>query len=327
MSFQSKARVTALGAYVPQKILANHDLEEMVDTTDEWIVQRTGIKERRITDENEYSSDMAFEAIEDLVERFSANIDDVDLIIVATITPDYMTPSVSAALQGRLNLSNTVGVIDLNAACAGFVYALQVANAMITSGQSKKVLVVATEVLSKITDYKDRNTCILFGDGAGAALVEYDEKNPGFLGSYYGSDGKSGSKLYCTGLSDQFGKEKVETKNFIFQDGRAVYTFVIKTIPKSIKELLEKAKMAIDEIDWFVPHSANLRMIHSICEKIGISKDKALSSLEKFGNTSSASIPLALWLALTENKIKKGDKLALYGFGGGLAHAGVILEW
>ncbi len=327
MSFQSKARVTALGAYVPKKILANHDLEEMVDTTDEWIVQRTGIKERRITDENEYSSDMAFEAIEDLVERFSANIDDVDLIIVATITPDYVTPSVSAALQGRLNLSNTVGVIDLNAACAGFVYALQVANAMVTSGQSKKVLVVATEVLSKITDYKDRNTCILFGDGAGAALVEYDEKNPGFLGSHYGSDGKSGSKLYCTGLSDQFGNEKVETKNFIFQDGRAVYTFVIKTIPKSIKELLDKAKMAIDEIDWFIPHSANLRMIHSICEKIGISKDKALSSLEKFGNTSSASIPLALWLALTENKIKKGDKLALYGFGGGLAHAGVILEW
>ena len=327
MNFQSKARITALGAYVPEKKLTNQDLEKMVETNDEWIVQRTGIIERRLSGENEYTSDLAFNAIEDLIERFSVNIDDIDLIIVSTITPDFRTPGVAASLQGRFNLPETVGVIDLNAACAGFVYALQVANGMITSGQSRKVLVVAAEVLSKITDYKDRDTCVLFGDAAGAALVEYDEKNPGFLGAHYGSNGKSGNKLFCTNLSDQFGTEKVEPKNVLYQDGRAVYTYVIKTIPESMKILLEKSNLDIDDIDWFVPHSANLRMVHSICKKIGISEDKSLTSLEYFGNTSSPTIPLALWLAIKENKLKKGDKIALYGFGGGLTHAGVIIEW
>jgi len=327
LTFQSKARVTALGAYVPEKVLTNQELEKMVDTNDEWIVQRTGITERRITGEGEYTSDLACKAIEDLVDRFSVNLDDVDLVIAATITPDYVTPSVSAVIHGKLNLSSSAGVLDLNSACAGFVYALQVANAMITAGQSKKVLVVSSEVLSKITDYTDRNTCILFGDGAGAALVEYDGENPGFLGSYYGSEGKSGDKLFCTGLSDQFGSKKVEPKNFLYQDGRAVYTFVIRTVPSSMKKMLEQSRMTSDDIDWFVPHSANLRMVHSICGTLGFKKEQALTSLEYFGNTSSATIPLALWLALKEDKIKKGDKLALYGFGGGLTHAGVILEW
>ena len=327
MDFQSRAKVTALGAYIPEKKLTNHNLEKMVDTTDEWIIQRTGIKERRISDDTEFTSDLAYKAIEDLVERFSVTIDDIDLIIVATITPDYRTPSVSAVIQGRMNLPETVGVLDLNAACAGFVYALQVANGMITTGQSQKVLVVSVEELSKITDYTDRDTCVLFGDGAGAALVEYNQKTTGFLGTYYGSDGKSGNKLYCTGLSDQFGPEKVDRKNYLFQDGRAVYNFAIKTIPRGIKALLEKSDMTIDHIDWFVPHSANLRMIHSICDKIGISREKALTSLEYFGNTSSATIPLALWLALKDDRLKRGDKLLLYGFGGGLTHAGVIIEW
>ena len=327
MSFQSKARVTALGAYVPEKRITNQDLEKMVDTNDEWIVQRTGINERRITAEDEYTSDMAVNAVEDMVKRFSVNLNDVDLVIVATLTPDYMTPSVSAVLHGKFDLPEFCGVMDLNSACAGFVYALQVANAMVTSGQSRKVLVVASEVLTKITDYTDRNTCILFGDGAGAAIVEYDEKNPGFLGSHFGSDGKSGDKLFCTGISDQFGAEKVEPKNYLYQDGRAVYTFVIRTVPKNMNILLEKSNLTADDIDWFVPHSANLRMIHSICDKIGFSRDQALTSLEQYGNTSSATIPLALWLALQEGKLKKGDKLALYGFGGGLTHAGIIIEW
>lgn len=327
MNFISKARVTALGSYVPEKILSNTDLEKMVETSDEWIVQRTGIHERRITADNEYSSDMAEKAVENLLERFPTSIEDVDLILAATITPDYVTPSVSSVIHGRMGFPESTGVMDLNAACSGFVYALQVANSMITTGQCRKVLVISTEVLSKITDYEDRNTCVLFGDGAGAAMVELDEENPGFFAAYFGSQGKSGKKLYCTGMSDKIEKEEPETVNYLYQDGRAVYTFVISTVPKSVNAMLESAGMSASDIDWFIPHSANLRMVHSIGKKLGFSEDKTLTSLEYYGNTSSATIPLALSDAEKEGKLKRGDKLALYGFGGGLTHSGVIIEW
>jgi len=327
LSFQSKARITALGAYVPEEKLTNHDLEKMVDTNDEWIIQRTGMQERRISRKDEYVSHMSIKAVEDLQSRFPFDVNDIDLIIVATITPDYVTPSVSAMIHGQMGFPETTGVMDLNAACAGFVYALQVANAMVTSGQSHKVLVIAAEVLSKITDYSDRDTCILFGDGAGAAIVEYDEQNPGFLGSYYGSQGASGHKLFCTGLSQNIEDKKAHVIDHLYQDGRSVYTFVIKTIPKGVQALLEKANLSASDIKWFVPHSANLRMIHSICDKIGFKRENALTSLEYYGNTSSATIPLALWKALKEGKLNHGDKMVLYGFGGGLTHAGLIIEW
>ncbi|MBN2659200.1 MAG: ketoacyl-ACP synthase III [Spirochaetales bacterium] len=323
----SRARVTAFGSYVPEKVLSNQDLEKMVDTSDEWIIQRTGIIERRIAADDEYVTDMAVKAVQDLVSRFSVDINEIDLIIVATITPDYITPSVSAVIHGRMNFPETTGVLDLNAACSGFVYAMQVANSMITTGQSNKVLVISSEVLSKITDYSDRNTCILFGDGAGAALLERDNENPGFFGAYYGSQGKSGNKLYCTGLSGRIEKEEAENVNFLYQDGRAVYTFVIKTVPASVKAMLEEAGMTTDDIDWFVPHSANLRMIHSIGEKIGFAPEQTLSSLEYYGNTSSVTIPLALSDAEKAGKLKKGQKVLLYGFGGGLTHSGLIFEW
>jgi 3-oxoacyl-[acyl-carrier-protein] synthase-3 len=316
-----------LGSYVPEKVLSNTDLEKMVDTSDEWIVQRTGIKERRIAAEEEFVTDMAVKAVEDLIERFSVDINEIDLIIVATITPDYITPSVSSVIQGRMGFPATTGVLDLNAACSGFVYALQVANAMVTAGQSRKALVISAEALSKITDYSDRNTCILFGDGAGAALVEIDEQNPGYFGSYFGSEGKSGNKLYCTGLSEKIEKEEAANVNYLYQDGRAVYTFVIRTVPASVKKMLEESDMDTSEIDWFVPHSANLRMIHSIGEKIGFTPEQTLTSLEMFGNTSSATIPLALSEAERSGKLKRGEKLLLYGFGGGLTHAGLIIEW
>lgn len=327
MSFQSKARITALGAYVPDEILTNQDLEKMVDTNDEWIIQRTGMIERRISRKDEFVSHMAIKAVEDLHSRFPFDVTDIDLIIVATITPDYITPSVSAMIHGQLGFPETTGVMDLNAACAGFVYGLQVANAMITSGQSHKVLVISAEVLSKITNYKDRDTCILFGDGAGAAIVEYNEENPGFLGSYYGSQGASGHKLFCTKLSQNIKGEKAHVIDKLYQDGRAVYNFVIRTIPEGVKTLLKKGNLTPDEIKWFVPHSANLRMIHSICDKIGFERESALTSLEYYGNTSSATIPLALWKALKEDKLQHGDKMVLYGFGGGLTHAGLIIEW
>ncbi len=327
MQFLSKAKITALGAYIPPKKLTNDDLEKMVDTNDEWITKRTGIKERRIVEDNIYTSDLAVEAIKDMQERYSFNLEDIDLIVTTTQTGDYLMPSVAAIIHGKLGLYKNTGVIDLNAACAGFVYGLYVANALVTIGQNKKVIVVAAETMSKVIDYEDRNTCVLFGDGAGAFIVEREENNPSFLACNFGSDGTLAEKLFCPGISKEFNKDNLSRDGKMYQDGRTVYNYVIKTLPTGMKELLNKADMTVDELDWFVPHSANLRMIKSISNKIGIPMEKTLTSIEHYGNTSSASIPLAIWLAIKEGKLKKGQTLALYGFGGGLSHAGVIIRW
>ncbi|MBN1524249.1 MAG: ketoacyl-ACP synthase III [Spirochaetales bacterium] len=324
---ESKARITALGAYVPEKKLTNFDLEKIVETTDEWIVQRTGIKERRISAEDEFALAMGYKAVLNLIETSGKSIDDVDIIIFCTFTPDYLTPSCAAGLHGMFDLRPDIGVIDMNAACAGFVWGLCTANAYITSGMAKKILVVGSEAITKVTNYKDRNTCILFGDGAGAVLVEYDAENPGFLGSYFGADGKSGDRLYCTNINKKIAGIDAEFIDTIWQDGRAVYNFAIRTVPAGVRSLLDASGLTVDDIQWFVPHSANARMIQSISEKLGFSEEKTLTSLEPFGNSSSGTIPLALWLAQKENKIKKGDLLALYGFGGGLNHAGAIVKW
>ena len=197
---ESKARITAIGSYVPEKRLTNYDLEKMVETNDEWIVKRTGIKERRITNEKEFTSDISCKAVRNLMERYDKSVGDVDMIIICTLTPDFKTPSVASLVQAKLGIKNA-GAIDLNAACAGFTYGLHVANGLITSGLHKKILVIGAETLSKITDYKDRSTCILFGDGAGAVLVEFDEKQPSFLSSHLGSEGEKGKNLYCSNLS------------------------------------------------------------------------------------------------------------------------------
>jgi 3-oxoacyl-[acyl-carrier-protein] synthase-3 len=324
---ESKARITALGAYVPPKKLTNHDLENMVETSDEWIVQRTGIKERRITEADVFASDLAVEAVRDLVRRSGKTIDDVDMVVTATFTADYLTPSVSAVVHGKLKLKTSCGVLDVNAACAGFVHALHLASASITAGMCRKILVIGAEALSKIVDYNDRNTCVLFGDGAAAVLVERDETEIGFLGFSFGADGKSADKLYCTGLNKSMNGQLLPIEGFLWQDGRAVYNYTIKTVPQGMKALCKDAGIDIAGVDWFVPHSANLRMIESVCEKIPFPIDKTLISLDRYGNTSSASIPLALAVALDAGKLVPGQLCALYGFGGGLNHAGVIVKW
>jgi 3-oxoacyl-[acyl-carrier-protein] synthase-3 len=326
MAVESKARFTALGAYVPSKRLTNHDLEGMVDTSDEWILQRTGIKERRQTEQDVYASHLAIEAVKDLAEQPGVTIDDVGLVLVTTITPDFLTPSVAAMVQGAFGFENA-GAIDLNAACAGFVYGLCVANALITVGQQSKILVVASEVLSKITNYTDRTTCILFGDGAAAALVEASPDEPSFIATHFGSDGHLGDRLYCPNLSSHINGKALSSDVVLHQDGRAVYTWAINNVPKGMRALVEKAQLELGELDWFIPHSANLRMIKSICKKMDFPMEKTLTSMEQFGNTSSVTIPLALWLALREGKVKRGDRLALYGFGGGLTQAGTVLRW
>jgi len=323
---QSKARITAIGSYVPEKVMTNEDFAQIVDTNDEWIVSRTGIRERRIAAESEFTSDLGYKAVLNLVERYNQTIDDVDMVIVCTFTPDVATPSSAAIIQAKLNLRHA-GTLDINAACAGFTYGIHMANAFITSGLHKKILVIGAETLSKITDYEDRSTCILFGDGAGAVLVEYDDEQSSFLAHHMGSEGEKSINLYCTGISDQLFGQVLDHKKAIVQNGREVYRWAVTTVPEGINTMLNGVNFPIDSVDWFVPHSANLRMIESICERTGISLDKTLYSLEYFGNTSSATIPLALDVAVKEGRIKQGDHILLYGFGGGLTHCGQLIKW
>lgn len=324
--FQSKARITAIGSYVPEKRLSNEDLEKMVETNDEWIVQRTGIKERRIADDFEYTSDLAYKAVVNLSERYNKSVEDVDLIIVCTFSPDFQTPSTASLVQAKLGIKST-GAIDLNAACAGFTYGLHVANGLISSGLHKKVLVIGAETLSKITDFTDRTTCILFADGAGAALVEYSDEEPGFLSYHMGSLGEKAMNLYCSNIAHTMFAENISYNGKIVQNGRGVYKWAVTTVPKGMQRVVENANITLQEVDWFVPHSANLRMIESICEKSGIPMEKTLHSIVQYGNTSAATIPLSLALGVKEEKLKKGDTILLYGFGGGLTHAGLLMKW
>lgn len=322
----SYARITAIGSYVPNQIMTNHDLEKLVETNDEWIVQRTGIKERRIAAQTESTSDLAYQAAMNLKLRYNKEFQDVDMIIICTMSPDFKTPSTASLVQAKLGIKHA-GTIDLNAACGGFTYGLHLANGLISSGLHKKILVIGAETLSKITDYTDRNTCILFGDGSGAVLVERDEVQSDFISFYLNSEGEKGSSLYCSNLSNQLFENPIIHNNKIVQNGREVYKWAVSTVPHGMKYVLAQASMTLDQIDWFIPHSANLRMIQSICDKSGVPFDKTLFSLVNYGNTSSATIPLSLDKGISEGKIKAGDMLLLYGFGGGLTQAGLLMKW
>ncbi|MED4227035.1 ketoacyl-ACP synthase III [Neobacillus cucumis] len=319
------SRITAIGTYVPEKKLTNFDLEQMVETTNDWIIQRTGIRERRISRPDEFTSDLCVAAVKDLMHRYNKKVEDVDMIIVATSTPDFPFPSVASIIQERLNIKQT-GAIDLSAACAGFVYALHTANTYIASGLHKKILVIGADTISKITDYTDRSTCVLFGDGAGAVMVERDEQSKGFIGFHLGSDGSGAQIVYQTGLSNKVNEiELIDTKCLV-QNGREVFRWAVRSVPTSVRQILNKTQLSLDKVDWFVPHSANLRIIEPICEKLEYPMEKTLYSLVNFGNTSAATIPLALDLGIREGKVKYGDKVLMYGFGAGLVQAGQLLE-
>lgn len=323
---KSKARITAIGSYVPERILTNADLEATVDTSDEWIVQRTGIRERRIAPPDVFTSELCVKAVQNMVEQYRVSVEDVDMILVATTTPDFPFPSVACLVQERFGIPSA-GALDISAACAGFVYALNLANGLITSGLNRKVLVIGGETLSKVTDYTDRTTCILFGDGAGAVLVERDEGRPGFLHSASGSDGRAGIHLYRTGISDRLNGVRLSGEGNIVQNGREVFKIAVSTLNREIPKLMQEAGMSLDELDWFVPHSANIRIIQAVCERIGFPMEKTLFSAEYYGNTSSATIPLALHQGIREGKLKKGDTVLLYGFGGGFVHSASLVTW
>lgn len=319
------SRITAIGTYVPKRKLTNDDFEKMVDTSSDWIIQRTGILERRIAEKDEFTSDLCVSAVKNLVDRYNKSVEDVDFIIICTTTPDFPFPSVSCLIQDRLNIRNA-GAIDISAACAGFVYGLITAHSMIAAGLHQKILVVAAETLSKTTDYTDRTSCILFGDGAGAILVEKDEEVSSFISHHVGSDGKGGLHIYRTGLSSRLNDQALLDNRCIVQNGREVFRWVTRTIPDAIKQLIMKSGLTVEQIDWFIPHSANLRLIEPLCEKTGFPIDRTLYSLVMFGNTSAASIPLSLDLGIRNGNVRNGDHVLLYGFGAGLVHSGAIIK-
>ena len=318
-------RIAGLGTYVPELRITNDDLSAMIDTTDEWIRRRTGIRERRKSRPDEFTSDLCLSAVAALLAGGS-KLDEVDYVIAATISPDYAFPSVASIVQDRLGLRR-VGAIDISAACAGFAYALDLADALLSSGRARNVLVCAGETLTKITDYSDRAMCILFGDGAAAALVTPDDGHgSAVLARRRNSDGAAGKHLYMTGLKREIAGI-IEPNDYMRQNGRAVYEWVLTNVSAGIGELLASVELTAADVDWFVPHSANMRMIEAICERTGLPGEKTLTSMQWFGNTSSASIPLALAPAIADGRIKRGDRVLLYGFGGGLVEGGLLLQW
>ena len=321
----SQAAITAIGSYAPEQLITNADLERMVDTDNEWIVRRTGIVERRQAAADQYTSDLAIAAAQDLFRRFPTASQDVDAILVATISPDMPSPSVASRVQLAIRATSCLA-LDLNAACAGFVSALQMANGLILTNAYRKVLVIGAETLTKLTDYTDRSTCILFGDGAGAVLVERSEEGA-MLATNAVTDGTGGFHVYATGLSKVGDGEPLLGEGKLVQNGREVYKWALSTVPEGVEQLLTALDRPVGELDWFVPHSANLRMIEGICERLGLPADKALHSVTHYGNTSSASIPLALDLAYKAGQLAAGQLMVLYGFGSGLTQSGLALRW
>lgn len=323
----ANARIVSLGHYIPEKVYDNAYMESIVDTNDEWITRRTGIKERRISEDNEYTSDMAAEAAKMAIKNANLTPEDIDLIILATVTPDYFTPSSACVVQGKIGAVNAMA-FDYNAACSGFVVGLIIADQFIKTGVYKNVVVIAADVLSKATDYKDRATCVLFGDSAGAAVVSATDE-PGIISFDMGADGTGCDAI--TSLAFRNDAEEIEkrvsgNKESIWMAGQSVMKFAVKAMADSSQRALDKAGLTYDDIALVVPHQANYRIVDSAIKRMGISQDKIILTIQKYGNTSASCIPVALHEAVTEGKVKKGDKIILVGFGGGLTYAACVLE-
>ncbi|WP_029904358.1 ketoacyl-ACP synthase III [Prevotella sp. 10(H)] len=318
------AIIDSIGIYVPEKKVDNHYFESILDTSDEWIRTRTGINTRFYAAENEYTSDLCVKAAQNLSDKYNKDLSQVDFIIVATTSGEQVMPSMATRVQTALNIPNA-GCIDVYAACAGFVYGIILAKGLIAAGTHKKVLVIGAETLSKITDFTDRTSCILFGDGAGAVLVEASNENYIFEGLTE-SDGSHGKDLYLSYQNVPVNGEEVIADNKLHQNGRVVFKWAVTTLIKKIEELAGKNHLKLEDIDWFVPHSANIRILESICEGLNIPMDKCLESIRNYGNTSAASIPLAWYNGIESGKVKVDDQLLLIGFGGGLTCAGICLQ-
>ena len=318
------SKIIGTGSYLPEKTLTNADLENMVETSDEWIVARTGIKERHIAAEGETTCDMAFEASRKALESAGIIHSDIDLIIVATTTPDLIFPSTACLLQEKLGIHGSPA-FDIQAVCTGFVYALAVADKFIKSGSSKCALVVGSETISRIIDWTDRGTSILFGDGAGAVILKASDE-PGIISTHIHSDGQFKSLLHVpTGVSKNY-QDVIEGNAYVEMKGNEVFRMAVNTLGRIVDETLEHNNMKKSDIDWLVPHQANIRIINATAKKLGMSLDNVVVTVDRHGNTSAASVPLALDEAVRDGRIKTGETVMLEAFGGGFTWGSVLLK-
>lgn len=322
------SKIVGLGKYLPEKILTNSDLEQMVETSDEWILKRVGIRERRISDENTYTSDLAIRAAEEALQDADMTAEELDLILVASVTPDMYTPSVACLVQKGLGAVHAAA-FDINAACSGFVFAMVTADMYIKSGAYKKVLVIGADALSKVTEYRDRKTCVLFGDGAGAAVLQASEEESGILAHQIGSDGASGDCLTLPGIrcsADDaerrpFGKERT-----IWMDGSAVFKFAVRIMASSAEQVVQQYGKTLDDVALLVPHQANMRIIDAAAKRLKMEEERVFVNVDRYGNMSSACIPVALCEAVEQGRAGKGDLVVLTGMGGGLTWGSVLIE-
>ena len=314
--------ITGLGCRVPDRVVTNDELATFVDTSDEWILERTGIRERRFADESEALSDLAFPACRDALAQAGLEGADIDLLIVATVTPDMMFPSTGAVLADRLG-ATTAAAYDLSAGCTGFVYGVAQAYGMLASGLAKRALVVGGDVLSRILDWDDRSTLVLFGDGAGAVVLEASAE-PGFIGFELGADGGGGENLWLPGSGSRVFDT---TEKYVKMNGREVFRFATRILVQSAEELLEQCEVSIDDVDLYIPHQANMRIIDHATRKLGVSPDRVVINVDRFGNTSSGSIPLALADAAADGRLRPGTLVLMTGMGAGLTWGSALIRW
>ncbi|WNS76857.1 beta-ketoacyl-ACP synthase III [Bacillus sp. DTU_2020_1000418_1_SI_GHA_SEK_038] len=306
------AGIIGIGRCLPEKILTNADLEKMVDTSDEWIRTRTGIEERRIADDDTDTSDLAYEAARKAIENANISPEDLDMIIVATVTPDRPFPSVACMLQERLGAVKAAAM-DVSAACAGFMYGIVTAKQFVEAGTYKHVLIVGVEKLSKVTDWEDRNTAVLFGDGAGAAVIGQVSEGRGILSFELGADGTGGKHLF--------------QEEYIIMNGREVFKFAVRQMGESCVNVLEKAGLTKEDVDFLIPHQANIRIMEASRQRLDLPEEKMSKTIHKYGNTSAASIPISIFEELEAGKIKDGDLIVMVGFGGGLTWGAIAMRW
>lgn len=317
------SRIIGTGSYLPARALTNYDLEKIVETSHDWIVSRSGIHERHFADDNELCSDLACKASLKAIETAGISANDIDLIIVATTTPDQIFPSTACILQDKLGIKNGGPAFDMQAVCGGFVYAMNTADMYIRGGQAKTVLVVGAEVLSRILDWQDRTTCVLFGDGAGAVILQASE-TPGIIAAKLHADGRQRGMLKAEG---NIRNGVIQGEPFIKMDGQAVFKFAVNMLSKVVEELLEENKLPETIIDWLVPHQANIRIMEATAKKLGLSMDKVVVTVGQHGNTSAASIPLALDVAVRDGRIKRDQHVLLEAIGGGFTWGAILIKW
>lgn len=324
-----RAKISAVGTYLPPRVLTNSDLERMVDTSNEWILERVGIRERHIADKGVAASDMAVLAVQNLLASHPFDLQEVDLILVGTVTPDMMYPSTACLVQHKLGIKNTWG-FDVSAGCSGFVYALNTGVKFIESGQYKKVLVIGSDKNSAMTDYTDRAVCIIFGDGAGAVLLEPSEDGAGVIDHVAQVEGVGGKFLYMPGggsLNPASHDTVNQKMHYIHQDGQQVFKYAVKKMAEMTERVLEKNNLNGKDVDCFIAHQANKRIITATAERLGMPLEKVIINIDRYGNTTAGTIPIAMQTALQENKLKKGDLLLIAAVGAGFTSGASLIRW